>query len=32
MGEALERVHTNDEDAEVSVKAPLANTTENKGE
>ena len=32
FNEALERVHTNDEDAEVSVKAPLANTTENKGE
>ncbi len=32
FNEALERVHTNDEDAEVSVEAPLANTTENKGE
>ena len=32
FNEALEQVHTNDEDAEVSVKAPLANTTENKGE
>ncbi|MGE6419353.1 exonuclease subunit SbcD [Alteromonas macleodii] len=32
FNEALERVHTNDEDAEVSVEAPLANTTDNKGE
>ena len=32
FNEALERVHTNDEDAEVSVEASLANTTENKGE
>ena len=32
FNEAVEQVHTNDEDAEVSVKAPLANTTENKGE
>jgi len=32
FNEALERVHTNDEDAEVSVEASLANTKENKGE
>ena len=32
FNEAVEQVHTNDEDAEVSVEAPLANTTENKGE
>ena len=32
FNEALERVHTNDEDAEISVEAPLANTTDNKGE
>lgn len=32
FNEAVEQVHTNDEDAEVSVEATLANTTENKGE
>jgi exonuclease SbcD len=32
FNEALERVHTNDEDTEVSVEATLANTTDNKGE
>lgn len=32
FNEALERVHTNDEDAEVPVETSLANTTENKGE
>ena len=32
FNEALERVHTNDEDTGVSVEATLANTTENKGE
>ena len=32
FNEAVEQVHTNDEDAEVSVEAPLANTTDNKGE
>ncbi|AFS36309.1 exonuclease subunit SbcD [Alteromonas macleodii] len=32
FNEAVEQVHTNDEDTEVSVEATLANTTENKGE
>ncbi len=32
FNEALERVHTNDEDAEVSVEASLVCTKENKGE
>ena len=32
FNEAVEQVHTNDEDAEVPVETSLANTTENKGE
>ena len=32
FNEAVEQVHTNDEDTEVSVEATLANTTEKKGE
>jgi exonuclease SbcD len=32
FNEAVEQVRTNDEEAEVSVEAPLANTTDNKGE
>ena len=32
FNEAIEQVHTNDEDAEVPVETSLANTTENKGE
>ena len=31
FNEAVEQVHTNDEDAEVPVETSLANTTENKG-
>lgn len=32
FNEAVEQVHTNDEDAEVPVETSLANTTDNKGE
>ncbi|MFD3285045.1 exonuclease subunit SbcD [Alteromonas macleodii] len=32
FNEAVEQVHTNDEDAEVPVETSLTNTTENKGE
>ena len=32
FNEAVEQVHTNDEDTEVPVETSLANTTENKGE
>ena len=32
FNEAVEQVHTNDEDAEAPVETSLANTTENKGE
>ncbi|KHT53422.1 exonuclease SbcD [Alteromonas marina] len=32
FNEAVEQVHSNDEDAEVPVETSLANTTENKGE
>ena len=32
FNEAVEQVHTNDEDAEVPVETSLANRTENKGE
>jgi exonuclease SbcD len=32
FNEAIEQVHTNDEDAEVPVETSLANTTDNKGE